>query len=473
LIWVWQFAGDEGRRRANAAVSDLDNARNPRERMQAIQALLQSGLSESGLAIPPLVRLLRDPDADVRVEAARALGPATSAAARSGANEPARAAIRAVLESLNDPQPSVRTAGVTALGSIAATQNSSPEIVPRDLVAALAEMLRDPDATVRVGTIGSLGLAGPVAAADPPEGLIAALNDEANFNRTAAASALSRFERGYDLLVPVFAGTIEKIRVRSGDGTDKVNDDDSALRTICLQALRRMRGKLSAAAVPAVIAALKNRDREARYEAVALLQALGPDARAAVPALIDVLKRDPIDEQRLGRGDPNADAWDPGSKAAHALVAIAGNSESVANVVVALTDAVRSGHPERRHAAAVALPSCRPKTAVVPAIPALIQMLRDSDTISYGYDIGTVAAMALGGLAPGTPSADEAIAALTAALGAERKRFAVINALARFGPAARSAVPQLKRLKDQDPNANIRRDATTALAEIEASASKP
>ncbi len=185
LVWVWQYTGDEGRRREVAAVSDLDYARNSRERVLAIQALLQSGFSDAAAAIPPLVRALRDPDADVRVEAVRALGPACSAAARSGADQPARAAIGAVLTALADPQSAVRMAGVTTLGSIAATQTNSRAIVPQELVSSLAEMLDDPDTAVRGGAIGSLGLAGPVAALDPPAALVAALDDQSSFNRSA------------------------------------------------------------------------------------------------------------------------------------------------------------------------------------------------------------------------------------------------------------------------------------------------
>ncbi len=147
-----------------------------------------------------------------------------------------------------------------------------------------------------------------------------------------------------------------------------------------------MRGKVTAAAVPALIAALKSPDREVRYEIVSLLQSLGPDARAAIPALI--------------------------------------------------------------------------------------RMLRESDTISYGYDIGSVAAMALGEFAPHTPSADDAVAALAAALRSESKRLAAINALSAFGPAARGAMPQLRALKEHDSNANVRRAAAKALAEIDSAASK-
>lgn len=455
LIWVWQSTGDAARQLETAAVRDLDRARNPQERVQAIQALLQSGLPNPGAAISSLVHSLGDPDVGVRVETVRALGPAASVAARTGADESAAVAIASVLDSVTDPQPAVRIAAAIALGSIAATQTTSRAIVPQELVRALARMLDDRDRTVRASAIASLGLAGSVAATDPPAALVAILEDRSSTDRTEAAGALARFDQGYDRLVAGFAGAIATA------------GDDAALRTACLEALRRMRGKLTAAAVPALLAALKNPDREVRHEAVVLLERLGPDAREAIPALIAVLKRDPIDEKRLGRGDPNADSWDPGSKAAHALVAIAGHSEPAAQVAAALAEVINSGHPERRHAAASALRSGLPKVHATMAVPALIRMLRESDAISYGYDIGSVAAMALGGLAPGTPSAGEAVTALTVALRSEAKRIAALDALSRFGTAARGAVPRVKALKDQDPNANVRRAATNALTRIE------
>ena len=81
LASVWHVAADENRRRAIAAVEALGRARGSCDRVEAIRDLVRSVVIESPVVLPPLIRSLGDPTVEVRVEAARSLGPAASSAA--------------------------------------------------------------------------------------------------------------------------------------------------------------------------------------------------------------------------------------------------------------------------------------------------------------------------------------------------------------------------------------------------------
>ena len=64
---------------------------------------------------------------------------------------------------------------------------------------------------------------------------------------------------------------------------------------------------------------------------------------------------DPIDTAMVGPGKVHPGAWDPAWAAAQALGKIAPGTPSAGEVIEALTEVVRTGHPYRRVAAAHAL----------------------------------------------------------------------------------------------------------------------
>ncbi len=229
LATVWRAAADENRGQAMAAVKALEQVQDSAQRIEAIRDLVRSVVIDGQIVIPPLIHLLSDLEIDVRVEAARSLGPATSAAALAGSGDDrVKAAIAALMGLLDDDEPAVRIAAVYSLGAIAASTNPSGKIQPQNLVTALTAMLDDPDAIVRASTIVSLGVAGPVAAPDPPPALIAALDDESSFNRAAVVRTLARFPRGVDRLIPILLDVLEK------------EQDESPVREPCLEVLRQI-----------------------------------------------------------------------------------------------------------------------------------------------------------------------------------------------------------------------------------------
>ena len=214
----------------------------------------------------------------------------------------------------------------------------------------------------------------------------------------------------------------------------------------------------SATALPTLITGLSSRHRQVRYWSASLLRTLGPDACPAVPDLIKTFW-EPIDLTRRGE---HPMAWDPAWAAGFALLKIAPGTASAGEVIQALTEVLQTGHPARRNSAANFLGQFGP--AAIAAVPVLVKVLSDNAATKPGLWDGADAATALGEIAPGTPVADKAVAALTAALGAESEytRAQAIKALTKFGPQAMSSIPRLRALVN-DPHAAVRSAAARAL----------
>ena len=144
-------------------------ARSPAERLSAIQQLQQIGVSETGIAIPPLVAALLDPEAEVRAAACDALRLLLSEALRTGTSaEAVRAATTALIAAATDPLPDVRFAVAGSLGSVSAASGSTGTIDLEPTFAALTGMLRDRDPGVRRAVLYALGLTARKVSAEPP-----------------------------------------------------------------------------------------------------------------------------------------------------------------------------------------------------------------------------------------------------------------------------------------------------------------
>ena len=160
-------------------------------------------------------------------------------------------------------------------------------------------------------------------------------------------------------------------------------------------------------------------------------------------------------------------------RAADLLGKIAPGTKSAGDVITALAEVVRSGHPSRRRSAFEALGEFGP--AAEPAVPVIIRALREILARKGGsaFPGGFSAAMALGRIAPGTRSADEALAALIEALdphaGSDallNTRFGAMDALPAFGSRAASAIPRLRAWQNRS-DGRLKVPATRALAAIE------
>jgi HEAT repeat protein len=213
--------------------------------------------------------------------------------------------------------------------------------------------------------------------------------------------------------------------------------DDPVLQSHAFQALRD--GK--AEAVPVLVELLRDRrddwtGAEVRWRAASLLGEVGPEARTAVPALIEALQD----------GDPHVR-----TVAATSLAAVApGDPETV----TAFTGLL---HGPDRLVAVRALARCG--AAAAPAVPDVIGLLQDAEP-----NVRWNAARTLGLIGP---PARAAVPALVATL-KDHEAFVrehAAEALGDLGPAAQDAVPALIGvLKDKD--ARVRRDAARSLGQI-------
>ncbi|MFI5460104.1 MAG: HEAT repeat domain-containing protein [Isosphaerales bacterium] len=473
LLWAGRYLW-ESQHPAVAAVRGLQ-APKASERINAIRDLKSVDQQESMLAIPPLLARLGDTDAEVRAAAADALGLLGGNAVKTDSSgNKVRAAVSALLASLDDPETAVRIAAADALGQIAGSDPAGViDLKPPH--AAFMEMLGDRDDQVRGAAIRALGVVGPRISDDPPPALIAALEDESAGNRAAAVDALVNFTGGLHRSMPSLLRFLEKAR-------PEVRKDYVRLLG-CIKP-----PTFSAEVVPAFITALGSRHREVRYLAASRLASFKNDAKAAIPALIKVL-REPIDPDSHGPGKETEplDSREPSLAAAGTLSGLAPGTEWSREVVAALVEILRSGGREQRRSAALALHEFGPEAVV--AIPALIAALRETaatdkpvppimpnthlggqgpDRGEVSQDAGQSIAYALREIAENTTSAGEVAMALTEALASRSSytRDAAKSLLVRLGPKAVGATPRLRALQ-KDPDPNVREAATSVLERLD------
>jgi HEAT repeat protein len=430
-------------------------ARIPSDRVNAIRLLERTDLRDIGIAIPPLIGALSDPESVVRVAACDALGPLASAAVINGTSpEGVRAATAALIRSSTDPAPAVRTASAAALGRIISINGSIATIDLETTYVGLAGMLGDQDTAVRAAVLYTLGLASRKLTVEPPPALAADLTSQNSALRVAAVEALACFQRGLDPWVPRILKTLER-------------EDDLHARTDMLNAVGQIKPPaISRTALAPLIAALGSQQDGVRVRVAFLIQTLGHDAVPAVPDLVNLIAR-PIDTTKVGPGQMHPAVWDSAWAAVLALGKIAPGTPVAGEVIEALTAVVRFGHPYRRVAATHALSEFGPAAGA--AIPALIEVIEHNMTTKAYFADGADAATALGKIAPGTPLANEAIAAIVKALQAKSEftRRQAASALLPFGQKARIAIPRL-RLLANDPDAEVRSAAAQAIDGLEA-----
>ena len=149
-----------------------------------------------------------------------------------------------------------------------------------------------------------------------------------------------------------------------------------------------------------------------------------------------------------------------------ALGRIAAGPNSAGKVIAGLREVVRTGRPEIQSNAADALAEFGP--AAESAVPDLILAIQEAAR-EKRYHVTWRASVALGRIAPSTKSAGDAIAALHGLLRirpAEANfQIAAADALADFGPAAESAVPDLIQvLKESSGDGYVDRQVMSTAA---------
>jgi HEAT repeat protein len=275
------------------------------------------------------------------------------------------------------------------------------------------ELSRDDDPKVRLRAVQHLGI-GPFDKAAVPA-LRRALTDDRRAVGLAAIVALGKIGRDA-------AEAADDLNARLKE------EDAEACAEIC-EAL----GKIGPTGVPGLVDALKDNSREVRRAAVYALGDIGPDAKAAVPALAAIFR--------------HVDSQSPYNEAKQALIAIGEPA------VPALIDALKDPSSDVRRWSLEALWSIGSPAKA--AVPAILERTKEEDL--------RLTAIALLGSMGAEDSA--VIDTLTAALADPNPevRDAAAEALRNLGPAAKPALkPLVGALKDE--YAHI--DAAEALARL-------
>ncbi len=236
--------------------------KSPIDSEPIVRALCTIGPPAEG--VPTLVRTIKeDKNHKARAYAATALGKLDSDAKSAAPGLVEKSVVPALIDALKDDHPRVRSAAVRAL------RHMGPQ--GKVAVPLVIEKLKDEDRMVRSGAAGVLAeIAEPELKSAVPA-LTKALDDEYVFVRTRSAKALGRI--GPDAKVAVTA-LIETL-------TD---------RTTAVSSIRALVQIDAQAAIPVLIKTLSNKYDYIREETAEALGGIGPEARAALPALKQLTK---------------------------------------------------------------------------------------------------------------------------------------------------------------------------------------
>jgi HEAT repeat protein len=340
-----------------------------------------------------------------------------------------------------------------------------------DRVAAFVAKLGEPDLKTRACAARQLGYIGPEATAALPD-LIRLMHDETNHgvwrhvegalwaigptridpglkDSKSYLADLVELSRTPDVYVRLYATftlgyykPLNNQRVIVEALISGTKDQDGIVRWMALKGLNRL-GPIARDAVPALIQVLQTKNKGSQVQATLALGSIGPEATAAVPVLLNQLYGDDYDLTlfaaiTLGQIGPVILPLLEAEINTHPfqiLKVLEHLGPSGAPVVIA---ALRMQNKEVRKEAIEVAGSLG--AAAEPAVPLLADALKDQDE-----NIRDAAANALGHLGP---LARTAVPALTAALNnkASWTQCTAARALGTIGPDAKSAVPDLVRL---------------------------
>jgi len=239
-----------------------------------------------------LVKQLKDPDWDTRMEAATALGVMRAEA---------KPAIPSLVEALKDPVAPVRMKAIDALMFMG---TEAAEAVPR-----IVPFLSDPDELVRVSAVVALPRVAPDRASVLPL-LKKALDDKAWRVRRQAAIELIHLDAEVPAAIPVLREGVKdaiptyRLGAIAALGRAVSPEERKAMAVIAAEYLRvsdadvqheaiRALSSLGADAVPYLVGLIKTEGEGygVRMSAIRALGRIGPDAKAALPLLRELQQR--------------------------------------------------------------------------------------------------------------------------------------------------------------------------------------
>jgi HEAT repeat protein len=436
-----------------------------RVRSEAAEDLGQLG-AEAKPALAALRKALDDEDAFVRIFAAEALGhidpenketlPALLQAA--GSKQPGvRAAAIAALVAIGPPARSAvpqlvgllrtdgdaytRAVSAFALGRLA-PETDDPACPRREVVGALGKAVRqDKEESIRRWAAAALLKFGPDARPALAD-LRAALKDKSIEVAAEATNVLARL--GPDGSAALAAALGEKDCPVRGFIADRLSDlgphskdlvpallkaldvDDAEVRSSVAKALLRIDSDTGARlGVPVLARLAADKDYEYRKYVIEDLGEIGPAARAAVPALIDILKA----KEKYRR------------VAAGALGAIGPDARSAVPALIEALDSDKAGVVS---AAVEALGRIGPDAKA--ALPALRERLKTAKGASWRVHL----ALTLARIGDKQKAADVLLEVGLNTKDLSDREYA-LRSLGEMGPAAAPVLPALKKaLRDED-----------------------
>jgi HEAT repeat protein len=305
-------------------------------------------------------------------------------------------------------QPSIRTQAAQALAKMG-----------EKAVPALVKLVKDGDEDSRANAVQALGVIGPDNDEVVPA-LCVAIKDKSLRVRSIAIKLVG------DIGAPAKAALPDLLQC--------LTDPNDTIRNDAMDAMGKKMGKI---AVPQLIGALRSRNADIRDKAASALARIGPDAKAAIPALATAL----------------ADQKESGVRrtAAYALANVIPKDDPAGKAaLVPLSAALRDGDADVQRNASLAL-----QNVGEPAVPTLVEALSEKGTKITGLARTSLVAI-------GAPAVPALIKALEDNNSPAVVRTQVCSVLEQIGPAASDAADALTAAQ-KDSNKAVRDAAARAL----------
>jgi HEAT repeat protein len=391
-----------------------------------------------------LMKLLKSPKAPARKLAAEALG-----------KQKVMTAIPDLAESLKDDEEMVRDAAAGALAQMGTKA-----------VAYLAMALKYPRDESKLAALKALRRLGPEAKSVLPN-IVQALSDKSVDVRIHAAAALGSMNGAAKSALPnLFASAKDTGNLGNLIRAGLPCSVTEAAIAAALEIDNKCGPELAKVAIKDLTAALQSKNDAVVLAAANALVKLGPNAKAALPALEKAYKRSGglaetvISQAILAAGgegtsvlsEISADAKAPREKRLKAMYQLGLSVNPDERVVAALAGRLKDPDPQLRAGAVMALAMLGP--AAKGAIPPLIDLLAD-DKLDEAAD------KVIPGTSKVVPQAitrvgAEAVPALTEVLKDGTKtpyaRWQAAGTLSNLGRGAKSSLATLEAtMKDKDP----------------------
>lgn len=440
------------------------------ERTKAARILGEVGPA-AATAVPTLVKSLESDNAGLRYEATNSLGMI---------NGDPKIAVPAISKLLKDPLPLLRFAAIEALQRYGRDAKTS--------VPQLKELLNEKEPMLAVSAARAMmeidGGTGPNVAAAQAVLIDGLKSDRSDISAeavhglavigTPAVPAIQTLITGHhdqtcvnacDALAAIGAGADKAIEQL----VNAAKSTDPALRWHAISALGDV-GPAAKSAAPVLIACLSDQDTQVKLSAERSLVKIG---KGAVPTLVESLKNESLHSavaSIIGEIGPDAKAAVPALAGMlrskdpeirrEAILALASIGPEASQTVPELIKLASDKTSPNRPAAAFALGKMGAKEAV----PVLKEGMADKDN----QVLRLASVWALLQIEPANADyAKTAVPLLTDALENEKAdiRREAARTLGRIGATAKSAVPALQKHL-RDPASAVRRESLIALAEI-------